>query len=113
MSTKPTLKILFAAVLLIPAVSAASCLNNNDSVKNTTTSDCGYKAGNNLAELDTPAAKQPASEQQKLVQYEFSTPGVSQQNQPGSRTNVKKSPARNDSELDNFDWFPAAWYEVY
>ena len=113
MSTKPTLNILFAAVLLIPAVSAASCLNNNNSVKNTTTSDCGYKAGDYLAELDTPDAKQPASEQQRLVQYEFSTPGVSQKNQPGSRTNVKKATTGNDAELDNFDWFPAAWYEVY
>lgn len=113
MSTKPTLNILFAAILLSPALSAASCLNNNDSVKNITTSDCGYNAGDYLAELDTPAANQPASEQQRLVQYEFSTPGVSQKNQAGSRTNVKKSPTRNDSELDNFDWFPAAWYEVY
>ena len=102
MSTKPVINTLFSIALLSPVMSSASCLDSIDPAKNITTGDC-----------DITSINQPANDQQRLVQNSFSTPDISQSQKPDSRSGINNIPLKNDGNLDNFDWVPADWYEVY
>ena len=102
MPTKPQINIIFTISLLVPLASSASCLDSIDPEKNTTTGDCEINSGN-----------LHASDQQRLVQNQFSTTEGYPANKSGSKSDAEQAPIKNDTNLDSYDWIPAAWYEVY
>ena len=85
MINKPLLNIICSIALLCPVVSTAA----------------------GLAEAEV---NQPASMQKTGDQSGFSVAEVSN---VGSKVHVKQTPKRNETDFDNFEWMPTAWYETY
>jgi len=113
MNKKPTLHLVYTIALLCPVVSAAACLDSNDPAKYMTTGDCHYKAEYFIADLAESVSNQPASEQKTVNQSGLSAFEGFEASDDSSRGGVKKSPKTNKPDLDNFDWIPPDWYEVY
>lgn len=88
MINKPILNIICSIALLCPVVSTAA----------------------GLAEAE---ANQLTSKQKTGNQSEFSAFESVEASNVGSKGNVNQSPKSNKTELDNYDWLPNDWYEVY
>ncbi len=113
MINKSMLNTLYAIALFCPGVSAADCLGSSDPKNNMVTGDCHYKAEYYLAGLAEAEANQPANTHKIGDQSEFSVFEAAEASNVGSKGDVKQSPKSSETDLDNFDWIPIDWYEVY
>ena len=113
MINKPIFKIAYAIALLCPVVSAAACFDSNDPAKSRTAGNYCYKTEYHLAGLANEVTNQPASEQKTVDQSEFSALESYATSNDNKKVGARKGPEDSETYLDNYEWTPAEWYEVY